>query len=82
MSGKGSLNLTLADIAKRAGVSRSLASLALRGEPGVQREKRARILKIAAELNYTPNPAARNLASNLSRTVGILSLRHPQSPPC
>jgi DNA-binding LacI/PurR family transcriptional regulator len=72
MSDKGSLNLTLADIAKRAGVSRSLASLALRGEPGVQREKRARILKIAAELNYTPNPAARNLASNLSRTVGIL----------
>ena len=72
MSDKGSLNLTLADIAKRAGVSRSLASLALRGEPGVQREKRTRILKIAAELNYTPNPAARNLASNLSRTVGIL----------
>jgi DNA-binding LacI/PurR family transcriptional regulator len=72
MADKGSLKLTLADIAERAGVSRSLASLALRGEPGVQREKRARILKIAAELNYTPNPAAQNLASNLSRTVGIL----------
>src|SRR6516162_3232407 len=72
MADKGPIKLTLADIAERAGVSRSLASLALRGEPGVQREKRERILKIAAELNYTPNPAARNLASNLSRTVGIL----------
>jgi DNA-binding LacI/PurR family transcriptional regulator len=72
MADKGSIKLTLADIAERAGVSRSLASLALRGEPGVQPEKRARILKIAAELNYTPNPAARNLASNVSRTVGIL----------
>jgi len=64
--------LTLAQIAERAGVSRSLASLALRGEPGVQLEKRARILKIAAELNYTPNPAARILASNETRTIGIL----------
>ena len=57
MSGKGSLE-EVAHIAKRAGVSRSLASLALRGEPGVQREKRARNSKIAAELNYTPNLAA------------------------
>jgi DNA-binding LacI/PurR family transcriptional regulator len=72
MADKSPTKLTLADIAERAGVSRSLASLALRGEPGVQHEKRARILKIAAELNYTPNPAARNLASSLSRTVGIV----------
>ncbi len=72
MTDKDPAKVTLADIAERAGVSRSLASLALRGEPGVQREKRARILKIAEELNYTPNPVARNLASGLSRTVGIL----------
>lgn len=64
--------LTLADIAKRAGVSRSLASLALRGEPGVQPEKRARILAIAAELDYTPDPAARNLASHATRTLGVV----------
>lgn len=64
--------LTLQDIAERAGVSRSLASLALRGEPGVQPEKRARILKIAEELNYTPDPSARRLASNGSRSIGVL----------
>jgi DNA-binding LacI/PurR family transcriptional regulator len=72
MTEESPTRLTLADIAKRAGVSRSLASLALRGEPGVQAEKRARILKIAADLNYMPDPAARNLASNATRTIGIL----------
>lgn len=69
---KASPKLTLLDIAKKAGVSRSLASLALRGEPGVEQEKRARILKIAAELNYTPDPAARSLASNAARTIGVV----------
>ncbi|WP_322092849.1 LacI family DNA-binding transcriptional regulator [Paraburkholderia bannensis] len=69
---KAPAKLTLLDIAKKAGVSRSLASLAIRGEPGVTADKRARILKIAEELNYTPDPAARNLASNATRTIGIL----------
>lgn len=69
---KGEPKLTLEDIAERAGVSRSAASLALRGEPGVQPEKRARILKIAEELNYTPDLSARRLASSGTRTIGIL----------
>ena len=65
-------NPTLADVADRAGVSRSLASLALRGDPGVLPEKRARILRAAAELNYRPNPLARDLASRETRTVGVV----------
>lgn len=64
--------LTLADLAKKAGVSRSLASLAMRGEPGVMPEKRAHILRVAAELNYTPNIVARNLASKATRILAIL----------
>lgn len=64
--------LTLQDIAERAGVSRSAASLALRGEPGVQPEKRARVLRIAEELNYTPDLSARRLASNTTGTIGVL----------
>ncbi len=64
--------LTLMDIANRAGVSRSLASLALRGDPGVNPDKRARILKIAEELNYTPDLSARRLASGGTRTIGVL----------
>src|SRR5271155_1356772 len=66
------LRVTLSEVAERAGVSRALASLALRGESGVAREKRERILQAASDLNYVANPAARNLASGESKTIGIL----------
>ena len=66
------LKVTLAEVAERAGVSRALASLALRGESGVAREKRERILQAASDLNYVANPAARILASGESKTIGIL----------
>ena len=63
---------TLGNVAERAGVSRALASLALRGKPGVLPEKRQRILQAAADLNYVANSAARTLASGESKTIGIL----------
>jgi len=62
----------LSEVADRAGVSRALASLAIRGRPGVAQEKRERILQAAADLNYVANPAARVLASGESKTIGIL----------
>jgi DNA-binding LacI/PurR family transcriptional regulator len=69
----------LEHVAERAGVSRALASLALRGQPGVLPEKRKLILQAAAELNYVPNLAARSLASNGSRTIGVV-VREIESP--
>jgi len=63
---------TLSDVARRAGVSRSLASLALRGESGVRSDKRERIFKAAAELNYHPNLIARNLASAGAHSLGVV----------
>jgi DNA-binding LacI/PurR family transcriptional regulator len=63
---------TLADVAKRAGVSRSLVSLAIRGEGYVRAESRERIAKAAAELNYQPNLAARSLASAQAGYIGIV----------
>lgn len=63
---------TLADVAKRAGVSRSLVSLAIRGEGYVRAESRERIVRAAAELNYQPNMAARSLASAEAGYVGIV----------
>ncbi|MBO6538357.1 MAG: LacI family DNA-binding transcriptional regulator [Rhizobiaceae bacterium] len=63
---------TLADVAKRAGVSRSLVSLAIRGEGYVRAESREKILKAVQELNYVPNFAARTLASARSSYVGTL----------
>jgi DNA-binding LacI/PurR family transcriptional regulator len=63
---------TLADVAARAGVSRSLVSLAIRGEGYVRAESRERIARAAAELNYQPNLAARSLASAEAGYLGIV----------
>lgn len=63
---------TLADVAKRAGVSRSLASLAIRGEGYVRAETRERVTRIAQELDYRPNWAARSLASARTGYIGAI----------
>ena len=65
---------TIVDVAARAGVSKSLVSLALRGSPAVAPSSRAAILAAAAELGYRPNAAAQALAERSSRTVGVLVL--------
>ncbi|WP_439631352.1 LacI family DNA-binding transcriptional regulator [Shinella sp.] len=64
--------ITLEDVAKAAGVSRSQASRALRNDPGVKEDTKAHILATAANLNYTPNLAAQTLASRQSRTIGLV----------
>ncbi len=48
--------ITLRDIAERAGVHLSTVSLALNHSPKLRPEMRARILKVADEMGYTPDP--------------------------
>jgi LacI family transcriptional regulator len=50
------------DIARLANVSIGTVDRALHGRKGISRETRKRILQVAKELSYTPNPAARMLA--------------------
>lgn len=63
---------TMADVATRAGVSRTLVSLVLRDRPGAGAATRERVLKAAEELGYRPDSAAQMLARGRSRTLGVL----------
>ena len=47
---------TLQDVAEKAGVHRSTVSLALRNNPRISEEVRARVQRIARELDYHSNP--------------------------
>ncbi len=64
--------VTLADVARAAGVSPSTASRALRGERAVDPGLVARVQATSDKLGYVPDPAARALASQRSDHVAIL----------
>ncbi|SCL29608.1 transcriptional regulator, LacI family [Micromonospora nigra] len=67
---------TIADVARRAGVSKGAVSYALNGQPGVSEATRQRILAIAAEIGFNPSSAARALSGSTAEAVG-LALRRP-----
>lgn len=64
--------VTLDDVARLSGVSRSAASRALNNRPGVRADVRERVNRIADHLGFRPNRAARNLASGLSSVIGFV----------
>lgn len=67
------------DIAHQAGVSQSTVSRALRNSPLVNEETRAKIHKIAKELNYKVDKNASNLRSQQSNTIALLLFQDPTS---
>ncbi len=72
-------NLTLEDIAKLAGVSRSTVSRVINRHPYVRQDVRERVLKIIQETGYHPNVAARALASQRSWMIGLVLPRSVSS---
>lgn len=63
---------TIVDVARAAGVSKSLVSAALRGEAGVSAASRERIAEAADRLGYRTNGWAQRLVSGRSDLVGVL----------
>jgi DNA-binding LacI/PurR family transcriptional regulator len=64
---------TLADVARRAGVSASTASLAFSGAGPVSATTREKVMAAALDLGYSgPDPRARSLRQGRSGVVGIV----------
>jgi LacI family transcriptional regulator len=65
-------NLTLEDVARQAGVSRSTVSRVVNNHPHISEAVRTRVLTVINETGYQPNAAARSLASHRSQTLGLV----------
>lgn len=65
-------SVTLADVARLAGVSPATVTRALHGHPRVLPDTRARVEAAAATLGYVPHLGARALAKRSSETIGLL----------
>lgn len=63
---------TILDVAKRAGVSKTLVSRVINGQSGVGEENREKIRKAIQELGYKPNILARSLVLKQTNTIGVI----------
>lgn len=72
---------SIRDVARLADVSHQTVSRVLNDHPSIRPETRTRVLAIMADLQYTPNRAARALVTSRSRTIGILSASSTQYGP-
>ncbi|MDX3228919.1 LacI family DNA-binding transcriptional regulator [Streptomyces sp. ME19-01-6] len=74
--------VTMADVARRAGVSPTTASFALSGRTDmrISAASRERVLEAARELGYRPNVTARSLRTKSTQTIGFVSDRITTTP--
>jgi DNA-binding LacI/PurR family transcriptional regulator len=64
--------ISIKDIARAAGISHSTVSRALSDSPLVNTETKTRIRRLAQEMGYSPDAAARSLVRGHTCTVGIV----------
>jgi LacI family transcriptional regulator len=64
--------MTLERVAELAGVSRSTASRVINGQEGVRPELRRRVLAVIEDTGFVPHAAARSLAGQRSRILGLV----------
>lgn len=72
-------SVTIIDVANRAGVSGTTASLTFKDSPRISAATKRQVLKAAEELNYVPNLAARQLRNGLTNSVAFIvnDIRNP-----
>ena len=65
-------SLTLEDIARKTGVSRSTVSRVINNQPNVREDVRKKVQDAIQETGFHPHAAARALASQHSSTIGLI----------
>ncbi|MFF2079800.1 LacI family DNA-binding transcriptional regulator [Kitasatospora sp. NPDC058162] len=70
--------VTLADVARHAGVSSSTVSYALSGKRRISDETRLRIEQAVTDLGYHPNAGARALAGKRSHIIALVVPLNPE----
>jgi alanine racemase len=65
--------ITIADVAEKAGVSKTAVSFAFNNPDRLNTATASRILDIAHELGYRPDPVARMLTQRKTGAIGILT---------
>jgi DNA-binding LacI/PurR family transcriptional regulator len=64
--------ISIIDIAKELGISKSTVSRALSGHPSVKEKTRIAVLELAAKLDYQRNTLALSFANRKTLSIGIL----------
>jgi LacI family transcriptional regulator len=66
------MSLTLDDIARMSGVSRSTVSRVINGNPNVSEKTRRKVLDLIQTIGFQPNLAARGLAVGRTHVIGLV----------
>lgn len=77
---RGSLKVTISDIARESGVSSSAVSLALRNKPGVSQATRQQILQNAQTMGYPVDANGTGLKTAVS-SIGLIIKTRPNDAP-
>ncbi|MGL5695147.1 MAG: LacI family DNA-binding transcriptional regulator [Peptostreptococcaceae bacterium] len=65
-------NITIKDVAKKAGVSISTVSRVINDSKPVTDEVKQKVLDVIKETGYIPNPLARSLVTKKSQLIGVI----------
>lgn len=66
------MKLTIADVARKCGVSVATVSRVMNGNYPVKAETKAKVLKTIKELNYIPSMQAKEFTKQKSTTIGVI----------
>lgn len=67
--------MTIYDIAKLAGVSKSTVSRVINNDPKVGEVSRAKVLEVMKENNFVPNKSARNILTKKRKNIAVIVTR-------